>query len=35
MDDPNSEYWEAQYYKYKYLYLEATGRWINKEKINT
>jgi hypothetical protein len=26
MDDPNSEYWEAQYYKYKYLYLEATGR---------
>ena len=26
MDDPNSAYWEAEYYKYKHLFLKETGR---------
>lgn len=26
MNDPNSAYWEAEYYKYKHLYLKETGR---------
>lgn len=26
VDDPNSSYWEAEYYKYKHLYLRETQR---------